>query len=228
MRVSPFRHPRIAGYLLLPVAFRSLSRLSSALSARASALCPFQLNLYALPPSSVAWGRPSFFSFLCVPAPAPAGTDTLGCLSFDIHGPSPVRSGFGIRFSRCSPAPGSFPWQAMGLSGLEPPTSRLSGVRSNRLSYKPPDSCPLPGVPVFSFPVLAAACSPALSPVQYHRPSGPLLACSVWVRVCPPGVSPPESSFPLTGSVLRTVICPSGQKSVSRQINSNAAPTCFP
>ena len=25
----------------------------------------------------------------------------------------------------------------MGLSGLEPPTSRLSGVRSNRLSYNP-------------------------------------------------------------------------------------------
>ena len=25
----------------------------------------------------------------------------------------------------------------MGLSGLEPPTSRLSGARSNRLSYKP-------------------------------------------------------------------------------------------
>ena len=33
--------------------------------------------------------------------------------------------------------------QKMGLSGLEPPTSRLSGVRSNRLSYKP--------FPVFSF-----------------------------------------------------------------------------
>ena len=28
----------------------------------------------------------------------------------------------------------------MGLSGLEPPTSRLSGVRSNRLSYKPKSS----------------------------------------------------------------------------------------
>ena len=28
---------------------------------------------------------------------------------------------------------------ALGLSGLEPPTSRLSGVRSNRLSYKPKD-----------------------------------------------------------------------------------------
>ncbi len=36
--VSPFRHPWIKGYLLLPMAFRSLSRLSSALSAKASTL----------------------------------------------------------------------------------------------------------------------------------------------------------------------------------------------
>ena len=42
--VSPFRHPWIKGYLLLPVAFRSLSRLSSALSAKASTLCSFLLN----------------------------------------------------------------------------------------------------------------------------------------------------------------------------------------
>ena len=34
-RVSPFGHPRIAGYLLLPVAFRSLSRPSSAPDAKA-------------------------------------------------------------------------------------------------------------------------------------------------------------------------------------------------
>ena len=32
-RVSPFRYPRITAHLQLPVAFRSLSRLSSALSA---------------------------------------------------------------------------------------------------------------------------------------------------------------------------------------------------
>ena len=42
-RVSPFRHLRIVEYLLLPGAFRSLSRLSSALSAKASALRPFCL-----------------------------------------------------------------------------------------------------------------------------------------------------------------------------------------
>ena len=40
-RVSPFRYLRINGYLLLPAAFRSLSRLSSALSAKASTLRSF-------------------------------------------------------------------------------------------------------------------------------------------------------------------------------------------
>ena len=53
--VPPFRHLRISGYLPLPAAFRSLSRLSSALSAKASALCPFQLS-HPLPPS-VGGGR---------------------------------------------------------------------------------------------------------------------------------------------------------------------------
>ena len=41
MWVSPFRDPWITGYLLLPTAFRSLSRLSSALSAKASTLRSF-------------------------------------------------------------------------------------------------------------------------------------------------------------------------------------------
>ena len=45
----------------------------------------------------------------------------------------------------------------VGLSGLEPPTSRLSGVRSNRLSYKPMN--------------LASTYSPVPSPAKYHRPS---------------------------------------------------------
>ena len=52
--VSPFRYPWIKGYLLLPMAFRSLSRLSSAPGAKASALCPYQLNLFTafMPPAA--------------------------------------------------------------------------------------------------------------------------------------------------------------------------------
>ena len=46
MQVSPFGHPRIKGYLLLPEAFRSLSRPSSALSAKASTLRPSCLTFY--------------------------------------------------------------------------------------------------------------------------------------------------------------------------------------
>ena len=44
-RVSPFRTPRITGYVLLTVAYRSLSRLSSALSAKAFTLCSLSLDL---------------------------------------------------------------------------------------------------------------------------------------------------------------------------------------
>ena len=44
--VPPFRHLRINAYVQLPGAFRSLSRLSSALSAKASALRLSSLNLF--------------------------------------------------------------------------------------------------------------------------------------------------------------------------------------
>ena len=66
----------------------------------------------------------------------------------------------GIRFSRY----GRGVCAAMGLSGLEPPTSRLSGVRSNRLSYKPRSSALI----FIRFDILffapAAACFPMPSP----------------------------------------------------------------
>ena len=51
MWVSPFRYPWIKGYLHLPMAFRSLSRLSSALSAKASTLRSYSLNLTVWPPA---------------------------------------------------------------------------------------------------------------------------------------------------------------------------------
>ena len=47
MWVSPFRDLRVMGYLLLAAAYRSLSRLSSALSAKASTLRSFPLDLSA-------------------------------------------------------------------------------------------------------------------------------------------------------------------------------------
>ena len=48
MWVSPFGHPRISGYVLLPAAFRSLSRPSSAPSAKAFALCSSSVDLCAV------------------------------------------------------------------------------------------------------------------------------------------------------------------------------------
>ena len=59
--VPPFRHLRFFAYVPLPAAFRSLSRLSSAPSAKASALRPFWLDL---PPVRLAWRRGALFSFL--------------------------------------------------------------------------------------------------------------------------------------------------------------------
>ena len=59
--VSPFRHLRIKAYLQLPAAYRSLSRLSSALSAKASTLRPFLLNL-----RSAALMRPGSQDALCL------------------------------------------------------------------------------------------------------------------------------------------------------------------
>ena len=44
-RVSPFGHPWIDAYVQLPMAFRSLSRPSSALGAKASSLCFLSLDL---------------------------------------------------------------------------------------------------------------------------------------------------------------------------------------
>ncbi len=52
-RVSPFRNPWITGYLLLPMAYRSLSRLSSAPGAKASALRSSSLD-----PSCPQWVLP--------------------------------------------------------------------------------------------------------------------------------------------------------------------------
>ena len=47
--------------------------------------------------------------------------------------------------------------KVVGSSGLEPPTSRLSGARSNQLSYEP-------------IYIPAATYFPGPSPAKYHQP----------------------------------------------------------
>ena len=63
VRVSPFRHLRITGYVPLPAAFRSLSRLSSAPGARASALCLSCLTSFRLSPAASGNTALGFFPF---------------------------------------------------------------------------------------------------------------------------------------------------------------------
>ncbi len=63
-RVPPFGNPRIKGYLLLPAAYRSLSRPSSAPDAKAFPLRSFQLDLFEMFGSHIVeLCRQSFGSF---------------------------------------------------------------------------------------------------------------------------------------------------------------------
>ncbi len=66
MRVSSFRNPRVTGYVLLTAAFRSLSRLSSALSAKASTLCSFMLDLATSVAVSSLAGGGNLFPSACL------------------------------------------------------------------------------------------------------------------------------------------------------------------
>ena len=92
-QVSPFRYLRINGYLLLPEAFRSLSRLSSALSAKAFTLRSSCLDqsfgsLWGLLSSVTAF--PFSISFLI---------DVIFLNKFISKS---IRLSFDVQFSRCS------------------------------------------------------------------------------------------------------------------------------
>ena len=81
-RVSPFRYLRIDVYLPLPAAFRSLSRLSSALSAKASTLRSSSLyqQLSSLCFSLMTFEHIALCSFSCFFVTLFGITLVLGCL----------------------------------------------------------------------------------------------------------------------------------------------------
>ena len=102
VRVSPFRHPRINGHVPLPAAFRSLSRLSSAPGAKASALCPFCLTsgprAFTPAPCPEASGHGFFVSACCF---------FISRMSRRVV-PAAWRGGLCMKFSRYSSRPFSF------------------------------------------------------------------------------------------------------------------------
>jgi hypothetical protein len=110
-RVTPFGHPRISGCLLLPEAFRSLPRPSSPDSSKASTVDPCSLDhIFSSP-------------FPSTPEPPyDPGDSCQRTHSSRPVWPTPVR-----------PRPA----RPLGLARIELATSRLSGVRSNQLSYRP-------------------------------------------------------------------------------------------
>ena len=158
MRVSPFGHLRIKAYVRLPGAFRSLSRPSSAPSAKASALRSSSLDQYVFRPFCFA--VPRFFSlelstvFPVCPPVFP------GCLiscylndnaSIDV---SPVALTLQIPILRVHELP---------LFSFRSCSARLSYMRFSRCvgTFV---SLPLRPSTAEHFFVLAATCSPMPSP----------------------------------------------------------------
>ena len=132
MWVSPFRDLRIKGYLLLPEAFRSLSRLSSALSAKASTLRSFMHNqLEGLPRE-----RDSFHTCIALHALVQVNFFTLfssKCVIIISDDASDVLIFSSIsymRFSRYIRMSRMFPFHPMENTRFELVTSCLQGRRS--------------------------------------------------------------------------------------------------
>ena len=73
-RVSPFGHPGITAHVQLPQAYRSLSRPSSPLDAKASTVCliAFDLKSHVVPDPAIGSGRP-----VLIPHTLPAHRRTL-------------------------------------------------------------------------------------------------------------------------------------------------------
>ena len=166
MWVSPFGDLRVFGYVLLTVAFRSLSRPSSAPSARASTLRSFCLTALTFPSSVRASGFSMVLSIFLHNI-----LMLLRCLPIQRFILSNKSFLFGIRFLWCLHLS---PSDSTSFEGVAPSTS------TKLLILKV-----LPG---------SHLLSRSLAP-QYYRPAVSLPSCSGWERVFLTAASPPDNYF---------------------------------
>ena len=139
VRVSPFGYPRVKAYFQLTAAFRRLSRPSSAPSAKAFTLRSFSLEqprllLFQVQLFCLSFANNCFWVVLKRPCPFHTSfplterpSNLLNNLSYNYL----FVSSYSVFNEHALLA------ELVGSSGLEPPTSRLSGGCSNQLSYKP-------------------------------------------------------------------------------------------
>ena len=122
------------GYLLLPTAFRSLSRPSSALGAQAFSLRSQQLNLLA------SYKLSFILCYIVINF-----STVFAFLGFTVFQLLPLNCFLVLLvylyliylyIFQCANL-NFFSLDLVGSNGIEPSTSRLSGVRSNHLSYEP-------------------------------------------------------------------------------------------
>ena len=127
MWIAPFGYLRIKVCLQLPAAFRSLPRPSSASDAKAFSLRSYQLDHFELCSHLLLKAFTKNFCFSLIVVKIPdfyLSFIFLICIYLFLY------SIFKLLSLETFVS-------MVGTSGLEPPTSRLSGVRSNHLSYAP-------------------------------------------------------------------------------------------
>ena len=167
--VSPFGHCRIKACCQLPDTFRRLPRPSSPLTAKASTVCACSLD--HITPSRL--GRYVVSNVKRLITSNKSSSRCFALASTTRHGHSFQNARYVQFVKERHPAstPGSFrslcalsTFRVVGLGGLEPPASPLSGVRSNHLSYRPNVSFRQMVEPVGiepTTPCLQSRCSPS-------------------------------------------------------------------
>jgi len=159
-RVAPFGYLRIKVCVPLPEAFRSLPRPSSPRDAKASIVCPYTLGrrvfLSSISRLRCNFSFPDYAIFkdqVPLSARADSASNKITVAFYRSHTVAAIPSvkisdrfrcqvsGFSFNFflhsSLFFPHSSNLPRKLVGVPGIEPGTSTLSGLRSNQLSYTP-------------------------------------------------------------------------------------------